>query len=276
MNQNNVEILTSNGVDVEKSLELFGDINTYNDTIGELLNAIDKKIPQLEEYIRLADMANYAILVHSLKSDARYFGFTELGEIAYQHELNSKENNLSYVNMHFNELKESASRAYSLIKQYLKGEPIIQVQEQIVQQPRENNPQKPVENVETLVEKTFLIADDSNIVRSFVEKALQGKEVKIVEDGKDVINIIKANENMINGMLLDLNMPNVDGFKVLEFLKEQNLFNKIPVSIITGESAKEIINKAYEYKIVDILTKPFSETELKRVVEKTIDIINWN
>ena len=98
-----IEMLTQNGVDVEKSLELFGDIATYNDTIGELLNAINKKIPELEEYIRMGDMTNYAIIVHSLKSDARYFGFMDLGETAYQHELKSKENNLSYVNMHFKE-----------------------------------------------------------------------------------------------------------------------------------------------------------------------------
>ena len=36
------------------------------------------------------------------------------------------------------------------------------------------------------------------------------------------------------------------------------------------------MNKAYQYKIVDILTKPFSEKDLNRVVEKTIDIVNWN
>ncbi len=70
--ERNIEILKSNGVDVDKSLELFGDIATYNDTIGELINAIDKKIPELENYIKTGDMVNYAIIVHSLKSDARY------------------------------------------------------------------------------------------------------------------------------------------------------------------------------------------------------------
>ncbi len=264
-----IEMLTQNGVDVEKSLELFGDIATYNDTIGELLNAINKKIPELEEYIRMGDMTNYAIIVHSLKSDARYFGFMDLGETAYQHELKSKENNLSYVNMHFKELKEKANKAKELVEKYLRGDISSINNENTIKEER-------TEQTEKLTEKTFLVADDSNIVRSFVKKAFQEKPVKVVEDGKEVINIIKDNEEMINGILLDLNMPNVDGFKVLDYLKEHNLLNKIPVSIITGEKTKETMNKAYQYKIVDILTKPFSEKDLNRVVEKTIDIVNWN
>ena len=265
----NIEILKSNGVDVDKSLELFGGIETYNDTIVDLLSAIDKKIPELENYIKTGDMTNYAIVVHSLKSDARYFGFMDLGEIAYDHELKSKENNLSYVKMNFEKLKNKALETRSLVKRYLENTDIEPIVEEI-------KPEEPIEQVEILTEKTFLVADDSNIVRNFIQKAFQGKPVKVVEDGKGAINLIKANKNMVTGMLLDLNMPNVDGFEVLDFLKNNNLLEKIPVSIITGENGKETIDKAYKYRKVDILTKPFSENDLKRVVEKTINIINWN
>ncbi len=273
MKEKNIKILTDNGVDVEKSLELFGDINTYNDTLGELLNAIEKKIPQLEQYKQLGDMVNYAVLVHSLKSDARYFGFTELGEIAYSHELKSKDNNLSFVNMHFDELKQIAEKTRNLIKSYLGNK---NVDNSNNENPISNHPEPVQQTVEKLNEKTFLVADDSNIVRNFVKRTFHDKGVCVVEDGSKVIDMIKENEEMIIGMLLDLNMPNVDGFKVLDYFKENDLFKKIPVSIITGESAKETINKVYEYNIVDVLTKPFSENELKRVVDKTVNIMSWN
>ena len=72
------------------------------------------------------------------------------------------------------------------------------------------------------------------------------------------------------GVLLDLNMPNVNGFQVLEFFKENNLFERIPVSIITGVGADELVQKAYEYPIVDVLRKPFNENDIKNVVEKTV------
>ena len=65
-------------------------------------------------------------------------------------------------------------------------------------------------------------------------------------------------------------MPKVDGFAVLNFMQENNLFSKIPVSIISGDSSKETIDKAFTYQIVDMLSKPFSEQSVKMVIEKTL------
>ena len=71
-------------------------------------------------------------------------------------------------------------------------------------------------------------------------------------------------------MLLDLNMPNVNGFAVLDYFKSNNLFSRIPVSIITGSNDRNIIGNAFNYPIVDMLQKPFNEISVKNVVEKTI------
>ena len=81
-----IKFLEKNGVDIQKSLELFGDVDTYNEKIGEFLVGIHTKINQLIEQMKNQDLANYAITVHSMKSDARYFGFTTLGEMAYEHD----------------------------------------------------------------------------------------------------------------------------------------------------------------------------------------------
>ena len=53
-------------------------------------------------------------------------------------------------------------------------------------------------------------------------------------------------------------------------MEENDFFEQIPVSIISGDSSKETIDKAYQYPIVDMLGKPFNENDVKRVVEKTI------
>ena len=71
-------------------------------------------------------------------------------------------------------------------------------------------------------------------------------------------------------ILLDLNMPKVDGFAVLEFMRNNNLFSKMPVSIISGDSSKETIDRAFTYDIVDMLGKPFNAANIKSVVEKTM------
>ena len=94
----------------------------------------------------------------------------------------------------------------------------------------------------------------------------------MAKDGQEVINIISADPKRIAALLLDLNMPNVDGFGVLEYLKENNLFTVVPTSIISGASDKESIEKAFKYPIVDMLNKPFSRDNVKLVVEKTVGI----
>ena len=70
--------LENNGVDVEKGLELLGDMDMYNETMGDFLNEINEKYPNAKNYKELGDMPNYAILVHSIKSDSKYLGFTHL------------------------------------------------------------------------------------------------------------------------------------------------------------------------------------------------------
>ena len=63
-------------------------------------------------------------------------------------------------------------------------------------------------------------------------------------------------------------MPGTDGFYVLNYFKNNNLFKRIPVSIISGDDSKETIDKAFTYEIVDLLNKPFGVDNIKNVVSK--------
>ena len=104
------EFLISKGVDIQKSLELFGDIETYNDTLGEFLVSITDKLNKLSVYKESKDLANYAIYVHSLKSDAKNFGFTELANIAFEHEQKSKMGDVLYIYENFVNLEKEVSK----------------------------------------------------------------------------------------------------------------------------------------------------------------------
>ncbi len=254
-----VNILKNNGVDVDKSLELFGDMEMYDDTLNEFLNGVTEKLENIKKYKEASDMANYAILVHSLKSDARYLGFTKLAELAYNHEMKSKENDVNYVYDNYDSLMEEANRIVKLASSY------AGVECKISEEPKNNVPK----------DKTILVVDDSTLIRSFIQKVFDDTyEVKMANDGLEAINIINSDsEHKIIGMLLDLNMPNVNGFQVLEYFKQNGLFTKVPVSIITGDDAKETVDRAFTYPIVDVLAKPFNERDVKRVVEKTIEFM---
>lgn len=250
-----VNILKSNGVDVDQSLELFGDMSMYNETLQEFLNGVKEKLNNIARYKEAGDMANYAILVHSLKSDSKYLGFTKLAELSYNHEMKSKENDSDYVFNHYDELMTEANRIVALASEYM-GVAYTPVNQ------ASSGPK----------DKTILVVDDSDLIRNFISKVFNDTyEVKVANDGLEAINIINADsEGRIIGMLLDLNMPNFNGFEVLEYFKQNNLFTKIPISIITGEDSKEMVDHAFTYPIVDVLAKPFNERDVKRVVEKTI------
>lgn len=263
-----IKFLEKNGVDINKSLELFGNSNTYNETIGEFLVGIHTKINQLIKFMNNKDLTNYAIYVHSLKSDARYFGFTKLADMAYEHELKSKEGDFSYIATHINDLINETNNAIVLIQEYMKDDDNTEVVEETP------TPQGP-EDVkgEVYDKKTILVVDDSNIIRNFVKRIFSDRyNVGTAENGEEAINIIKANQenDYIEAILLDLNMPKVDGFAVLDFMNYNGLLQKIPVSIISGDSSKETIDKAFTYQIVDMLEKPFNEQSIKMVIEKTL------
>lgn len=113
------EYLKENGINVDASLELLGDIEMYNETMQDFLDEQETRIPNLKKYKDLEDCENYAILAHSMKSDSKYLGFTKLIDLAYDHELKGKENDIEYIKEHFNELIEEAERINSICKKYL-------------------------------------------------------------------------------------------------------------------------------------------------------------
>ena len=110
--------LVSNGCDIDKALELLGDMEMYNETVSDFLEEVEEKWQRIQDYQLAGDMPNYAIEVHSLKSDARYLGFYVLGDIAYNHEMASKENNVQYVNEHYPELVAEYDKTLDIIKRY--------------------------------------------------------------------------------------------------------------------------------------------------------------
>ena len=264
-----INYLRQFGADIDSSLELFGDEATYNETLTEFQRGIDGKLAEIDKYYQQADMPNYAILVHSLKSDCKYFGFKELADIAYQHELASKESNINFVRTNYDKLVQEAKKVRKIVNDYFDDSVL------------ENSPnQAPspavVEAIqeEKANEDIILVADDSEVIRIFVKKIFDAEyELAFATNGDEALNIIKEHmeDNRIKAILLDLNMPVKDGFAVLDFLKENDLLSSMPVTIVSGDSSREAIDKAFTYNIVDMLSKPFNEAKIKEVVERTIE-----
>ena len=116
--------------------------------------------------------------------------------------------------------------------------------------------------------KNILIVDDSSIIRNYLQKAVADKyEVTPVSGGADAIEVIPTKK--IDLILLDLMMPGIDGFGVLDYLKQNNV--TIPVVIISGDTTKETIDRAFTYNVVDMIEKPFSEKVIMDKINRILD-----
>ena len=113
--------LLENGVNYKKGIELLGDLETYNDMLSDWFKESQNKFEQLKLFKLRHDMPNYAIAVHALKSDSKYFGFDKLAELSYNHEMESKENNQDYVLNNFHELELEFFRISNVVETYLKS-----------------------------------------------------------------------------------------------------------------------------------------------------------
>ncbi len=236
---NKIDLLKNNNVDVNAALELWGDIDSYNESLKEFKDTLNSKLASLENYKNESDWSNYAILAHSIKSEAKYLGFMKDSEVFLDHELKGKEGNKDYILTNFNTLKETVRNIVTLLNSYFSTE---------------------INN-----KKNILIADDSNIILNYLEKNM-AEEYKIsrANDGSDAITILQNND--VYAILLDLNMPGLDGFEVLKYLKENNLIEKIPVVIITGDDTEETIKKVFSYPILDVLNKPFNDKSIDKIL----------
>lgn len=122
--------------------------------------------------------------------------------------------------------------------------------------------------VDTNSSKTILIVDDSGIIRNYLQKAIGDKFATIpVSGGQEAIDTIPSNN--VDLILLDLMMPGIDGFGVLDFLKSNN--NGTPVVIISGDTTKETIDRAFTYNVVDMIEKPFSEKVIMDKINRILD-----
>ena len=87
-------------------------------TVHQEIDEIKREVNKFNAYKNAGDMVNYEIIVHALKSNCRTLGFMSTGEMFYQHELASKQNDINYVNVHYNELINEVNRVYAILTKY--------------------------------------------------------------------------------------------------------------------------------------------------------------
>ncbi len=117
----------------------------------------------------------------------------------------------------------------------------------------------------------ILIVDDSEINRSILADIL-GAEYEILEaeDGIGAIETLQKYAIDISLVLLDIVMPNMDGFEVLRVMNQRQWIENIPVIMISAESSPKQVEQAYEMGVTDFITRPFDALIVHRRVVNTV------
>jgi two-component system, chemotaxis family, chemotaxis protein CheY len=116
----------------------------------------------------------------------------------------------------------------------------------------------------------ILSVDDSVIIRKIIRGAAEVLDFELLEasDGGEALSVLENEYPNIELILLDWNMPGMNGYELLKMLKEIENYRRIPVMMVTTESERENIIKAIQAGAANYLTKPFTIEELiKRVME---------
>lgn len=111
------KILEDAAIDYKVGLENFGSTEMYKQMLQDWYNEVTEKWDRIVS--NKENMKEYSIDVHSLKSDSKYFGFTELAKLSLDHELKSKDGDKEYISKHFNELETEYKRILEVVSKYL-------------------------------------------------------------------------------------------------------------------------------------------------------------
>ena len=117
-----------------------------------------------------------------------------------------------------------------------------------------------------------MIVDDSKTDRTIMRKALEPLGITLTEavDGQEALNILKQGDIYFDAMLIDIEMPRMDGYTLAGEIKKYNKYKNLPLIAVTSRTSKSDRMRGVESGMVEYITKPYSSDYLASVVQRNI------
>ncbi|MCX6061521.1 MAG: chemotaxis protein CheW [Campylobacterales bacterium] len=117
-----------------------------------------------------------------------------------------------------------------------------------------------------------MIVDDSKTDRTIMRKSLEPLGVTLVEavDGVEALNILKQGDHYFDAMLIDIEMPRMDGYTLASEIKKYNKYKNLPLIAVTSRAGKADRMRGVESGMIEYITKPYSPEYLMNVVKRNI------
>lgn len=115
--------------------------------------------------------------------------------------------------------------------------------------------------------------DDVEVNREVLCNMLEDEYVvEMAQDGEQAVQKLEQYEDETAALLLDLQMPKMDGFAVMAEMKKRGWLNEIPVLVISSEDAVEVENKCFELGVSDFVHKPLEASIVKNRIRNTVEL----
>lgn len=121
--------------------------------------------------------------------------------------------------------------------------------------------------------KIILIVDDTELNRVILSDILSPDyEIMEASTGLEAEGILTSHWMEISLILLDVVMPDMDGFGLLSLMNKNNWLQSVPAIMISADSSADNIDRAYDLGATDYITRPFDEMTVRRRVQNTINL----
>jgi len=120
-----------------------------------------------------------------------------------------------------------------------------------------------------------LVVDDSSMDRNIMIKSMKPIGVSVVEatNGQEALNIIKSGEYSFDAVLIDIEMPRMDGYTLANEIRKYSKYKNLPLIAVTSRTSKSDRLRGVESGMSEYITKPYSQEYLESVVRKNIKLL---
>lgn len=122
--------------------------------------------------------------------------------------------------------------------------------------------------------KNVLLVEDSSTTRSMIRATLEEIEGLSFEEASTGFEALKALPTQSFDLIItDINMPDINGFELINFVKNHPSYRNIPLLIVSTEGSEEDKRRGMELGVSDYITKPFNPENLRKIVKKTLGLL---
>lgn len=216
------------------------------------------QVREIQQFYEEKDLDNYLVQIHALKSTSKTIGAIHLSALTKELEAAASKKDWEYI-------KKNHACVMAEYKELLeKVSAILQQQEIRVE--------KRTEKISNLEETPLiLVVDDNALNLRVAEKMLEEQfRVNTVSSGKAALEFVQ--QMVPDLILLDIHMPEMDGFEVLEILQKDPDYKDIPVVFLTANEERDVEVKGFEGGAQDFIKKPFSADIMIRRVSRILEL----